>query len=50
MTFVEILLVFAVALFVEIISSKGKPTAPGLIICLASSFFGFITAEAFLFQ
>jgi hypothetical protein len=46
MTFDEIFLVFAVALFVELIS-KGKPTAPGLIICLAGSFFGFITAKAF---
>ena len=45
MTFVDVLFVFAVALFVEIITSQGKPTALGFIFCLVGSFFGHFFLE-----
>ena len=45
MTFVDVLFVFAVALFVEIITSQGKPTASGFIFCLVGAFFGYFLKE-----
>ena len=45
MTFFDVLIVFAVALFVEVIISPGKPSASGFIICLAGSFLGYFLVE-----
>ena len=45
MTFVDVLFVFAVAIFVEVIISTGKPSAPGFIFCLAGSFLGYFLVE-----
>ena len=45
MTFVHVLFMFAAALFVEIITSQGKPTALGFIFCLVGVFFGHFLVE-----
>lgn len=45
MTFVHVLFMFSVALFVEIMISQGNPTAPGFISCLVGVFFGYSLVE-----
>ena len=45
MTFVDVLFVFAVAIFVEVIISPGKPSASGFIFCLVGAFTGYFLAE-----
>lgn len=47
MTFVDVLFVFAIALFIETITKLGKPTASGFISCLVGSFLGYFLAETF---